>query len=174
MDVMVRELRWDDADALISNYYSLLDEAKEDPLFGIAQPPQRPDLPSEYRWFSELYAAVLRGDAVAYVAEADGRVVGMAEVRRRATRVEFSHIGVLGMYVVKGYRGKGIGKALLRKTIEGCRGKFEIIVLEVLTTNTVAKRLYQGMGFRTYGLLPGGVKRGDRYIDVELMYLRLV
>ena len=31
MDVMVRELRWDDADALISNYYSLLDEAKEDP-----------------------------------------------------------------------------------------------------------------------------------------------
>jgi len=61
MDVVIRELRWDDADALISNYYSLLDEAKEDPLFGITQPPQRPDLPSEYRWFSELYAAVLRG-----------------------------------------------------------------------------------------------------------------
>jgi len=104
--------------------------------------------------FSELYAAVLRGDAVAYVAEADGRVVGM--------------------YVVEGYRGKGIGKALLRKTVEGCRGKFEIIVLEVLATNTVAKRLYQSMGFRTYGVLPGGVKRADRYIDVELMYLRLV
>jgi len=32
--------------------------------------------------FSELYAAVL-GDAVAYVAEADGRVVGMAEVRSK-------------------------------------------------------------------------------------------
>jgi ribosomal protein S18 acetylase RimI-like enzyme len=50
------------------------------------------------------------------VAEADGRVVGM--------------------YVVKGYRGKGIGKALMRKTMEGCNGKFEVIVLEVLTTNT--------------------------------------
>jgi len=78
--------------------------------------------------FSELYAAVLGGDTVAYVAEADGRV--------------------LGMYVVKGYRGKGIGKALMRKTMEGCNGKFEVIVLEVLTTNTVAKRLYQGMGFK--------------------------
>ncbi|ESQ22664.1 MAG: hypothetical protein MGAcid_12680 [uncultured Acidilobus sp. MG] len=35
MNVVIRELRWDDADALISNYYSLLDEAKEDPLFGM-------------------------------------------------------------------------------------------------------------------------------------------
>ena len=82
------------------------------------------------------------------MAEADGRVVGMVEVRRRSGAVEFSHIGVLGMHVVKGYRGKGIGKALMRKTVEGCNGKFEVIVLEVLTANTVAKRLYQGMGFR--------------------------
>jgi len=148
VDVFVRELRWDNADALISNYYSLLDEAKEDPLFGITQPPQRPDLTSEYRLFSELYAAVLGGDTVAYVAEADGRVMGMVEVRRRSGAVGFSRIGVLGMYVVKGYRGKGIGKALMRKTMEGCNGKFEVIVLEVLTTNTVAKRLYQGMGFK--------------------------
>jgi len=128
MDVIIRKPRWDDADALISNYYSLLDEAKEDPFFSITQPHQRPDLTSEHGWFSDLYAAVLRWDAVAYVAEADGRVVGM--------------------YVVKGYRGKGIGKALMRKTMEGCNGKFEVIVLEVLTTNTVAKGLYQGMGFR--------------------------
>jgi len=45
MDIIIRKPRWDDADALISNYYSLLDEAKEDPFFGITQPPQRPDLP---------------------------------------------------------------------------------------------------------------------------------
>jgi len=128
MDVIIRKPRWDDAGALISNYYSLLDEAKEDLFSGITQPHQRPDLTSEHRWFSDLYAAVLRWGAVAYVAEADGRVVGM--------------------YVVKGYRGKGIGKALMRKTMEGCNGKFEVIVLEVLTTNTVAKRLYQGIGFR--------------------------
>jgi len=31
MDIIIRKPRWDDADALISNYYSLLDEAKEDP-----------------------------------------------------------------------------------------------------------------------------------------------
>lgn len=65
MDVIIRKPRWDNVDALISNYYSLLDEAKEDPLFGITQPHQGPDLTSEHRWFSDLYAAVLRWDAVA-------------------------------------------------------------------------------------------------------------
>jgi len=46
MNVVIRELRWDDADALISNYYSLLDEAKEDPLFryDLASPEARPPL----------------------------------------------------------------------------------------------------------------------------------
>jgi len=45
--------------------------------------PQRPSLPSEFKWFADLYSSMLEGDAVAYVAEADKRIVGMCEVRRR-------------------------------------------------------------------------------------------
>ncbi len=169
----IREVRWEDAEQVISNYYSLLDEMDINPWLGITTPPQRPSLPSEFKWFADLYSSMLEGDAVAYVAEADKRIVGMCEVRRRSKRIELSHIGNLGMYVSRNYRGKGVGKALLLKTIEGCRGRFEVITLEVFSNNLAAKKLYEKVGFKTYGVLPGGVKRGGNSVNLELMFLRL-
>jgi ribosomal protein S18 acetylase RimI-like enzyme len=61
----------------------------------------------------------------------------------------------------------------MRKTIEACRGKFEVIVLSVFSNNYHAKTLYEKLGFKMYGQLPRGIKRGDQYIDEELMYLSL-
>jgi len=77
------------------------------------------------------------------------------------------------MSVNRDYRGKGVGKTLLLKTVEGCRGKFDVITLEVFSNNLTAKRLYEKVGFKTYGVLPGGVKRGGKSVDLELMFLRL-
>jgi len=77
------------------------------------------------------------------------------------------------MYVNRNYRGKGVGKALLLKTIEGCRGRFEVITLEVFSNNLATKKLYEKVGFKTYGVLPGGVKRGGNSVNLELMFLRL-
>ncbi|PSN84124.1 hypothetical protein B9Q01_01985 [Candidatus Marsarchaeota G1 archaeon OSP_D] len=109
-DFQIRELKWEDAFDVIRNYLSLLDELSVNPWLGVTTPLQKPDLPYEVKWFADLYSSVSQGNAVAYVAEADERVVGMCEVRRRSSRAEFCHIGSLGLYVNKEYRGKGIGK----------------------------------------------------------------
>ena len=150
LDFQIRELKWEDAFDVIRNYLSLVDELSVNLWLGVTTPLQKPDLPYEVKWFADLYSSVLQGNAVAYVAEADERVVGMCEVRRRSSRAEFCHIGSLGLYVNKEYRGKGIGKALLLRTIQACKGKFEILTLEVFSNNLYAKRLYEKLGFRIY------------------------
>ncbi|PSO08587.1 hypothetical protein B9Q04_04800 [Candidatus Marsarchaeota G2 archaeon BE_D] len=127
----------------------------------------------EAKWFADLYASILDGDCVAYVAVVDGSLVGLCEVCRRSKKSELSHIGVLGVSVKKGYRGMGIGEALIIRTLDGCRGKFEAVTLAVFSNNTSAKRLYEKLGFKLYGKLPRGIKRGGEYVDEELMYIML-
>lgn len=172
MGLVVRELEWGDMEAVVANYYSFFDELAENPWLGILVGGAKPSWSEEAKWFAELYASVLEGDSVAYVAVADGRVVGLCEVRRRPRR-DLAHVGVLGISVVKGYRGIGVGEALLRRTLEACRGKFEMVVLEVFSNNTAAKRLYEKVGFKTYGTLPRGIKRNGEYVDLIQMYLLL-
>lgn len=101
-------------------------------------------------------------------------MIALCDVRGRFERMESSHIGTLGIHVRKEYRGRGVGKALLLRTIEACKGKFEIITLEVFSNNLQAKRLYEEVGFRKYGTLTKGVKREGKYIDMELRYLDLM
>ena len=55
-----------------------------------------------------------------YVALVEDRVVGWCDVTS-LRRPAFAHSGVLGLGVVKAYRGQGIGKALLRTTLDRAR-----------------------------------------------------
>ena len=43
---------------------------KKNPLFGVVLSSKKPRMNDELRWFSGLYDAVVRGDTVAFVAEA--------------------------------------------------------------------------------------------------------
>jgi len=78
-------------------------------------------------------------------------------------------VGVLGIVVAREQRGRGFGRALLKGALDRCRGRFDIVVLAVFDSNLAARRLYESMGFRTWGTLPRGVKRNDRYIDLVHM-----
>lgn len=79
----------------------------------------------------------------------------------------------MGVSIKKGFRGRGIGTALLKATLEKCRGRFEIIELTVLTNNEKAKNLYEELGFKTYGRRERALKRGGRYFADDLMSLDL-
>lgn len=47
----------------------------------------------------------------------------------------------------KQYRGMGYGKELFSKLIDIAKTKSDKVSLEVLTTNTIAKKLYESLGF---------------------------
>jgi ribosomal protein S18 acetylase RimI-like enzyme len=172
--VSVRDLRWEDFSALTEGYYALYEERQSGAPIGITLFAEKPSLANEVDWFSGLYKSTLSGSSVALVAEVDGRAVGLCTVRGLPAPGEGSHVGVLGILVHRADRGHGIGEELFRQTIERCRGKFEMIVLDLFADNVRAKALYLRHGFRSAGTIPNGIKRGNRYIDHERMYLPLL
>lgn len=173
MKPAIRDIRISDFDSIFENYLTYFDELSRNPSFGLLIPDRKPELAEEVDWFAELYKSYLSGSAIVSVAEIDGKVVGMCEVRHK-TRQPESHRGVLGIAVLATFRGRGIGSELLSQTLLKCKGRFEIVELEVFSHNLAAKRLYERFGFKHIGRIPRAVKRGDGYIDADLMQLEIL
>jgi len=171
--MIVRDLEWGDFTPIVENFLALYDEVVENPDLGISLFPKRPSWGEEAEWFAGLYRRVLEGSTVAAVAVEEGRVVGLCTADRRKPARETEHIGVVGLLVAQPWRGRGIGKSLLGRVIERSRGKFEILELSVFHSNTKARGLYQSLGFRPWGLFPGGILRDGRRTDLEYMSLEL-
>lgn len=87
------------------------------------------------------------------VAEVNGRIVAFSrcegnKLKRSAHKVEF------GICVLKEYWGYGIGKNLLKESIEWAdSNEIKKITLNVLETNETAIKLYQKHGFEVEGIL---------------------
>ncbi len=174
MSITIRELNPSDFESMTEFYYEFYDEIKENPLFGINLLDEKPSLLDEMNWFLEFQKTCAKGNAIGLIAEINDEMVGFCGVWRRTPRSSGSHRGQVAAHAVKKeHRGKGIGTMLLKEMIERCKGNFEILELEVFVGNQPAKHLYDKFGFKTYGLRPKSVKRNGKYIDEELMYLKL-
>jgi ribosomal protein S18 acetylase RimI-like enzyme len=104
----------------------------------------------------------------------DGQMIGTAGFFRRPNKKE-SHKGhVWGVYVSPELRGKGAGKALMLEIIRRAK---EIEGIEQITLVASAKlpaqKLYQSVGFESYGIEPHSLKIGAEYVDDVLMVLWL-
>jgi RimJ/RimL family protein N-acetyltransferase len=86
----------------------------------------------------------------------------------------FAHCGHLGMGVRSDYRGRGLGRSLLRAAIDMARIKdLERIELEVFASNRPAITMYKKLGFVTEGVKKNARKIDGAYDDVVLMALPL-
>ncbi|MBO1580521.1 GNAT family N-acetyltransferase [Bacillus sp. XF8] len=90
-------------------------------------------------------------------------------------KTAYKHKGhLVAMYVDHQSRGKGLAKGLIRALIEKARElKIEQISLGVVSDNVAAKKLYQSMGFTTYGIEKKALKMNGVYRDDEHMVLFL-
>lgn len=105
----------------------------------------------------------------------DGSLVGIVRFMQD-TDLKSKHKGnIYGMYVASEVRGQGVGKALMTETIARAKDLdgVEQILLQVVSTNTSAKKLYESLGFETYGVEPRALKDNDRYFDEDFMILIL-
>ena len=154
-------------------YFRFYDEVLENRQLGLVLFDKKPSTLDERKWFLGFQKACSEGNAIGLVAVVDDDIVGFCEVDRRKPNSPVSHRGDFGISVRKEYRGKGIGLMLMKEMIKRCKGSFEMLELDVFAGNKVAKHLYEKLGFMTYGRRPLSVKRDGRYIDEELMYLKL-
>jgi len=121
----------------------------------------------------EFVLGNIRANAPAFVAVADGSVVGWCDVLPKPW-VTITHSGVLGMGVRAAYRGRGIGGALMEVTLAGARNRgLTRVELTVRVDNERAKRLYEGVGFVVEGLCRNHMRVDGRYYDSYLMALLL-
>jgi ribosomal protein S18 acetylase RimI-like enzyme len=86
------------------------------------------------------------------LAEHNGKLIGNIDLTGSSRRKMF-HTAEVGMSVRKEWRGKGIGKELLKHAINWANGNtfLEVLWLQVYEDNTAARKLYESMGFEVSG-----------------------
>ena len=111
-------------------------------------------------------AQFTRTIADSVVAVAGGQVIGM--IHLEATKHGF---GQIGMLVDRGWRGRGVGSALVRAAIALARERgLHKLSLEVFAHNTAAIALYHSVGFVEVERFDGDVTRSDGKVwDALLM-----
>jgi ribosomal protein S18 acetylase RimI-like enzyme len=104
----------------------------------------------------------------------DGKLFGTAGFFRRPNDKERHKGHIWGVYVRPESRGKGVGSALIKEIVRRARelNGLEQITL-VASANLPAQRLYESLGFQSYGVEPHSLRIGDQYIDDVLMVLFL-
>ena len=107
--------------------------------------------------------------SVLYVAEVDGKVVGQLDVHISGY-AKAKHVANLGIAIVKAYRDRGIGRALMERALAWMKGKgVEKATLEVFSTNSRAVALYKKMGFEVEGVRRRQYRVRGTFVDDVLM-----
>ncbi|MDZ8260556.1 GNAT family N-acetyltransferase [Nostoc sp. ChiQUE01b] len=105
----------------------------------------------------------------------DRNLIGIVRFHQES-RIKLRHKAYISsMYVQQEYRGKGIGKILLNELIERAKtiNAVEILLLDIVKTNVLAKALYLSLGFQIYGTEKKAYKYNNQYFDLELMCLQI-
>ena len=107
--------------------------------------------------------------APTYFAVDGSRVVGWCDI----TPIENprqAHRGGLGMGLIAEYRGRGLGLQLIQAALNTAQTfGLEKVELAVYSSNDIAIRLYEKVGFVREGLIEKYRKLGDDYFDAILM-----
>lgn len=104
-----------------------------------------------------------------------GELVGIVGVTQDALEKMSHKAYIWGMYVAAGHQGQGIAKQLLEAVIAYARtiNGLEQLRLIVGEANIGARRLYESVGFKSYGLEPRELKTDGKYYDSVHMWLQL-
>ncbi len=128
------------------------------------------DIPRE-----QALAYWFKHDAHVCVAENENRIVGSYTLRQNQA-AGGAHVANAAFIVSKSARGQGIGRALGEDCLkEARRLGFRAMQFNfVVSTNESAVKLWQDLGMKIVGTLPGAFRHPTRgYVDVYVMYQEL-
>ncbi|HZC17711.1 MAG TPA: GNAT family N-acetyltransferase [Caulobacteraceae bacterium] len=143
-EVVVRRAREADA-AAMADYMAALTAERLDTITSR----EAPSVEDERDW---VLRAGFAERGMVLMAEVGGEVVGLLDFWG-GERADNRHAGYFGMSVAKAWRGRGVGRRMLRTVIDEARGwpGFCRIELECVAWNTPAIGLYESLGFVVEG-----------------------
>ena len=124
----------------------------------------------------EALAYWFRADTHAYVAEKDGRVVGTYILRPNQLGPG-SHVANAGFMVASESQGSGVGRTMAEHCLGEARQMgFRAMQFNfVVSTNAPAIHLWEQLGFKIVGTLPGAFHHPQKgYVDVYVMHRSLL
>ncbi|RMF17597.1 MAG: ribosomal-protein-alanine N-acetyltransferase [Gammaproteobacteria bacterium] len=116
-------------------------------------------------WSAQHFKDALSPPNEAWVLECDGRVVGHAVISRILDEGQ-----ILNLCVASGRQGEGLGRELLSRVMYqmGLNG-VQCIFLEVRVSNSVARTLYESVGFEAVGVRKDYYPAADGREDAVVM-----
>ena len=125
------------------------------------------DLQGERRFIEQMAGT---SDALYLLGLIDDEIAGLLLFQRERYR-RMRHGGNLGLAVRVGYQQRGLGTALLERFLDWVRTRpgIEKVKLEVFSTNLVAQKIYERLGFVVEGVRQGDVRVKGRAVDLILM-----
>lgn len=123
----------------------------------------------ERQWFEESKKTGM----YSLIARVDGKVIGGAGLTLFTGKK--AHVAEFGVYVLKGYRNRGLGTIFLNELIEVAKkSSLEVIQLSVYSTNKRAEHVYRKCNFKKCGKSTRDIKFKDgTYADTIMMELLL-
>jgi L-amino acid N-acyltransferase YncA len=104
------------------------------------------------------------------VADVNGVVVGWASLNQFNPREAYAHVADFSIYVERGWRGKGVGTALLARLIHLARTLgYHKMVLVALPHNDAGLALYARAGFTRVGIYHEQGQLDGQWVDVLVM-----
>jgi len=111
----------------------------------------------------------------AYVAEADGDVVGFANWAPWRPKDGYRHTVEDSVYLVDGHHRRGVGAALLRTVIAGARDNGAHVMMACIeATNAASVALHARHGFEVVGTAREVGTKFGRWLDLTMMSLALL
>jgi L-amino acid N-acyltransferase YncA len=108
-----------------------------------------------------------------FISGINGKVVGWAALSNVSVRFVYRGVAEVSIYIDAGYRGKGIGDALLRKLIkESESNNIWTLQAGIFPENKASIYLHEKHGFRILGVREKVGKMGDWWRYVVLMERR--
>jgi len=132
-------------------------------------------LDNEKKYLENFIKKIKKNQAIKLIAFAGNKLIGVSDVEL-SDRIIEKHVGTFGITIHKDYRGEGIGKLLMKLTLENAKRELrgmKIVTLGVFGNNIVARKMYQKFGFKNYSKLPKGILHRGKYVDHYEMYKKL-
>jgi ribosomal protein S18 acetylase RimI-like enzyme len=135
------------------------------------------DSPEELRAISvEDFATRLRsGDAENFIVGAfeQQTAVGMVGCYQEVPLKRRHKAWIWGVFVAPAARGKGIARSLMQAAIDRAKSidGVDMVMLTVAIDQPAPRKLYESLGFRSFGVEPKGIKIGTQHHDEVHMVL---
>jgi RimJ/RimL family protein N-acetyltransferase len=135
-------------------------------------PEERAAAPDSW-WLSRI--ADPKGASIAFGAFDAGELVGTVTIEYSEKPKTRHKAHLIGMFVGEAARGKGAGKALLDAALRHAKARADVLMVTLTVTqgNAAAIRLYESVGFKTFGVEPMAISTPTGFKAKVHMWLPL-